>query len=123
MRRPLMVVARSAGSFLAPQVVARSRAVLVGDAGAVEGGDFAEHPRRALHQAERQRGTRAFAQTQVDSKDAAKAKSLIDEKYNKAATTDLSIEVKSGAAADAYDLKLAGSSGAAGRSGVPPMPK
>jgi hypothetical protein len=55
-------------------------------------------------------------------------KSYVDGKYDKPETTDVSIEVKSGAPAGAYDLKLSAGSGTlkidtTSGSGVIPMPK
>ena len=51
------------------------------------------------------------------------AKSLISVKYNQPETTDLSVEVKAGAAEGAYDLKLSGPGKDATLPGaIPPMP-
>jgi hypothetical protein len=61
------------------------------------------------------------AQETPDIKKPGATKSLIHDKYSKVETTDLSIEVKSGAGADAYDLKLDGPG--SGPSGTVPMPK
>jgi hypothetical protein len=62
------------------------------------------------------------AKEKVDSSKPKEAKSLIDEKYGSAETTDLSIEVKSGGK---YDLSLRGFKGSSSTtpSTTPPMPK
>jgi hypothetical protein len=65
------------------------------------------------------------AQEMPDNTKPMATKSLIDEKYTKAETTDLKIEVKSGAPAGTYDLKLSpySGSGTTGPGRAPPMPK
>ena len=66
------------------------------------------------------------AQDKVDNTKPTDIKTLIDSKYNTAEKTDLHVEVKSGAAPGAYDLKLDGPGGP-DASGTPggtiPMPK